>query len=117
MDVEVGVNIVDLGLVYKVVVSGDRAGVDITTTSPSCPVHVSMAEEVRQVILRKVPSLSEVEVQVVRDPPWTPERMSRGGKEASGWELTPIVTFIYPGNDIFCAEAQGKELTKSITRR
>ena len=84
MDVEVGVNIVDLGLVYKVVVSSDRAGVDITTTSPSCPVHVSMAEEVRQVILRKVPSLSEVEVQVVRDPPWTPERMSEAAKKLLG---------------------------------
>jgi metal-sulfur cluster biosynthetic enzyme len=84
MDVEVGVSIVDLGLVYKVIVSGDRAGVDITTTSPSCPVHVSMAEEVRQVILRKVPSLSEVEVQVVRDPPWTPERMSEAAKNLLG---------------------------------
>ncbi len=84
MDVEVGVSIVDLGLVYKVIVSGDRAGVDITTTSPSCPVHVSMAEEVRQVILRKVPSLSEVEVQVVRDPLWTPERMSEAAKNLLG---------------------------------
>lgn len=89
MDVEVGVSIVDLGLVYKVIVSGDRAGVDITTTSPSCPVHVSMAEEVRQVILRKVPSLSEVEVQVVRDPPWTPERMSEAAKKLLGGGLTP----------------------------
>ncbi len=84
MDVEVGVNIVALGLVYKVVVSGDRADVDITTTSPSCPVHVSMADQAREAILRKVASLSTVEVQVVRDPPWTPERMSEAAKKMLG---------------------------------
>ena len=84
MDVEVGVNIVDLGLVYKVAVSGDQASVDITTTSPSCPVHVSMAEEAREAILREVPSLSEAKVNVVRDPPWTPERMSEAAKRLLG---------------------------------
>ncbi len=84
MDYEVGVNIVDLGLVYKVEVAGDRADVDITMTSPSCPVHVTMAEEARLAILRKVPSLSAAEVHVVWDPPWTPELISEEAKEILG---------------------------------
>ncbi len=84
LDVEVGVNIVDLGLVYRVSVSGDKARVDITATSPSCPVHVSMAEEARQAILREVPMLSEAQVQVVWDPPWTPDRMSEAARKMLG---------------------------------
>ena len=84
IDVEVGVNIVDLGLVYKVIVSDDKASVDITATSPSCPVHVGMAEQARQVILRNVPSISEAQVRVVWDPPWTPERMSDAAKKMLG---------------------------------
>ena len=84
IDVEVGVNIVDLGLVYKVAVDGDKGSVDITATSPSCPVHVSMAEEARQAILRKVPMLAGVQVRVVWDPPWTPERMSEAAKKLLG---------------------------------
>ncbi len=83
-DHEVGVNIVDLGLIYKVEVAGERADVDITMTSPSCPVHVTMAEEARQAILRRVPSLSTAEVQVVWDPPWTPELMSEEAKKILG---------------------------------
>ena len=83
-DVEVGVNIVDLGLVYSVTVNGDKASVDITATSPSCPVHVSMTAEARQAILRQVPMLSEVQVQVVWDPPWTPDRMSEAAKKMLG---------------------------------
>ncbi len=84
IDVEVGVNIVDLGLVYEVTVDGDKGSVDITATSPSCPVHVSMAEEARQAILRKVPMLADVQVRVVWDPPWTPERMSEAAKKLLG---------------------------------
>ena len=84
IDVEVGVNIVDLGLVYKVTVSGDKGSVDITATSPSCPVHVGMADEARQAILREVPVLSDVQVQVVWDPPWTPDRMSEAARKLLG---------------------------------
>ena len=84
VDVEVGVNIVDLGLVYRVSVSGDKASVDITATSPSCPVHVGMADEARQAILREVPMLSEAQVQVVWDPPWTPDRMSETARKMLG---------------------------------
>ncbi|MCP4041110.1 MAG: metal-sulfur cluster assembly factor [Gammaproteobacteria bacterium] len=84
MDHEVGVNIVDLGLVYKVAVTDAQADVEITMTSPSCPIHVMMANEARQSILRRVPTLSAAEVRVVWDPPWTPELMSEKAKKILG---------------------------------
>ena len=84
MDPEVGINIVDMGLVYQVEIRGDRANIEITMTSPSCPLHVSIAEEARRTVLRNNPSLSEAEVQVVWDPPWTPERMSEEAKKILG---------------------------------
>lgn len=84
MDPEVGINIVDMGLVYQVTITGDRARIEITMTSPSCPLHVSIAEAARQAVLRNDPSLAEARVEVVWDPPWTPERMSEEAKKILG---------------------------------
>lgn len=76
MDPEVGINIVDMGMVYTVAVIDNKAKVEITMTSPSCPLHVSITNDARHRIMRNVPSLAEVDVQVVWDPPWDPELMS-----------------------------------------
>ncbi len=84
IDHEVGVNIVDLGLVYKVAVTDAQADVEITMTSPSCPVHAMIADEARQAILRRVSTLSAAEVRIVWDPPWTPELMSEEAKKILG---------------------------------
>jgi len=66
MDPEVGINIVE------------------TMTSPSCPLHVTITNEARQTIARALPSLTEVGVQVVWEPAWTPERMSDAAKKMLG---------------------------------
>ena len=84
MDPEVGINIVEMGMVYTVAVSGDEVKIEITMTSPSCPLHVSITNDACQKIMQNVPSLSEVDVQVVWDPPWTPELMSEEAKKALG---------------------------------
>jgi len=85
MDPEVGINIVDMGMVYSVVVVNNQARVNITMTSPSCPLHVTIRKEARQAIMRRLPKLTAVDVRVVWDPPWTPELMSDEAKKTLGW--------------------------------
>jgi len=85
MDPEVGINIVDMGMVYSVVVSNNQAKVAITMTSPSCPLHVTIRKEARQAIMRRLPKLHAVDVRVVWEPPWTPELMTDEAKKTLGW--------------------------------
>ena len=85
MDPEVGINIVDMGMVYSVVVSNNQAKVAITMTSPSCPLHVTIRKEARQAIMRRLPTLHAVDVRVVWEPPWTPELMTDEAKKKLGW--------------------------------
>lgn len=75
-DPELPVNIYDLGLVYAVDV-GDDGGVhiDMTLTSPACPVAESLPPEV-EARVAAVPGVTSARVDVVWDPPWGPERMS-----------------------------------------
>jgi len=78
------VNIVDLGLIYGVRIQGDRVEIDMTLTARGCPMSQSMAQDAR----RKVEQLAEVTeatVNVVWDPPWTPDRVTEDGKRALGW--------------------------------
>ncbi len=84
MDPEVWIDIVEMGMVYTVAVTDNRAKIEITMTSPSCPLHVSITNEARQAVERALPSLIEVDVQVVWDPPWAPERMSDVAKKMLG---------------------------------
>ncbi len=79
-DPEIPVDIYDLGLVYRVEV--DDAGsveVDMTLTSPACPVAGTLPPEVEQKIGR-VAGVSSVRVDVVWDPPWNPDRMTDAAK-------------------------------------
>jgi metal-sulfur cluster biosynthetic enzyme len=85
LDPEVGENIVDLGLVYRVEAGPDAVAVDITMTTPACPASGSIAEEAEAAIRRACPEAAEVTVEVVFDPPWTPERMSEEVKRRFGW--------------------------------
>ena len=80
-DPEIPVNIYELGLVYDVDVN-DASGevkVRMTLTSPACPVAGSLPPEVEAKI-RAVPGVNKVSVDVVWDPPWTPEKMSDAAK-------------------------------------
>jgi len=85
IDPEVGINIVDLGLVYEVAASAERVTVSMTLTSPACPMGAHLAEESREAIREKVPTSVEVEVKLVWDPPWNPEKMSDKAKKQLGW--------------------------------
>ena len=85
IDPEVGENIVELGLVYRVETRPGAVEVDITMTTPACPASGSIAGEAEAAIRNACPEAAEVAVAVVFDPPWTPERMSEEAKRRFGW--------------------------------
>jgi metal-sulfur cluster biosynthetic enzyme len=84
-DPEAGLNIVELGLVYGVEAAAPRATVRMTMTSPACPLGDYLSDSVRNALLTRFPELTEVVVEIVWEPPWTPERMSESARTHFGW--------------------------------
>lgn len=84
-DPEAGMNIVDLGLVYAVEVDEQGVRVDVTMTTAACPMADLIVEEARGALAAIVPAGTAIDVQLVWDPPWTPEKMSGIAKEHFGW--------------------------------
>lgn len=82
-DPELGINVVDLGLIYDVQVEEKRIVVDMTLTTPGCPLASFLPGQVEEVLREKFPD-HEVEVNLVWEPPWTPERMSKEAREMFG---------------------------------
>ena len=76
IDPELGVNVVDLGLVYGVAVDADSVRVEMTMTSPACPLGDYLRDLVDATVRGHVPGVKRVEVELVWSPEWTPERMS-----------------------------------------
>lgn len=85
-DPEVGVNIVDLGLVYGTEVDGNTVRILMTMTTPACPMHSYLTEEVREAILSQEKDVEKVDVQLVWDPPWSPQMISEEGRRRLGWQ-------------------------------
>tara|TARA_B110000263_G_C15190523_1_gene455826 strand:+ start:441 stop:743 length:303 start_codon:yes stop_codon:yes gene_type:complete len=79
-DPEIPVNIYELGLIYKIEVDDkNKVSVDMTLTSPNCPVAESLPNEVKENIM-KVDGVSDVNLNLVWDPPWSKEKMSEAAK-------------------------------------
>ena len=75
-DPEIPMDLVELGLIYELIVKqGGTVYVEMTLTTPACPVAASMPGEVETAI-RSVPGVSDVRVKLVWTPPWSPEKMS-----------------------------------------
>ena len=84
-DPEIPVDIYELGLIYKVEVDdAGKVAVDMTLTSPACPVAGTLPPEVEQKISR-LDGVSNVRVDLVWDPPWNPDRMSEAAKLKLGF--------------------------------
>jgi metal-sulfur cluster biosynthetic enzyme len=84
-DPEAGMNIVDLGLIYAVDVTEGAVRVDMTMTSPACPVADVITEQVHDAVTRVVPAGTDVSVRLVWDPIWNPSMMSGVAKDHFGW--------------------------------
>jgi FeS assembly SUF system protein len=79
-DPEIPVNIYDLGLIYAITVTpAGAAHVTMTLTSPACPVAGSLPGEVKTKVAES-PGVTDVQVEVVWDPPWNPSRMSEDAR-------------------------------------
>ena len=84
-DPEVGINIVDLGLVYRIDRSPEHIRVEMTMTSQACPMGDLITDNVRRAVEALVPEGVGVDIELVWDPFWTPERMSETAKQTFGW--------------------------------
>jgi len=83
-DPELGMDIVELGLLYDVEVEGPKVKVIHTLTSMGCPVGPMIQENIDQ-IARAMPEVEDVEVELTWDPPWSPEKMSDDAKLILGF--------------------------------
>jgi len=80
-DPEIPINIVDLGLIYKVDVDQENnVDVDMTMTVRGCPMHAFITQQAKKKI-EELEGVGQVKVSLVWDPPWTPERISKQAKE------------------------------------
>ncbi len=78
-DPEIPVDIYELGLIYDVRIDGKKATLDMTLTSPHCPVAESLPMQVRRTV-EELDELEEVEVKIVWEPPWDKTKMSEAAK-------------------------------------
>jgi len=84
-DPEAGMNIVDLGLIYGIEVSAGRVDVEMTMTTAACPMADMIVDQARDAIAAIVPEGTAIDVRLVWDPPWTPDKMTGIAKEHFGW--------------------------------
>ena len=84
IDPELGVNIVDLGLIYRAARTANGIDVELTMTTPACPLGEMMTDEIKLLLRDRFPDLPDVRVEIVWDPPWSPELMSEESRRQLG---------------------------------
>lgn len=85
VDPEVGLNVVDLGLVYGIEAGAERITVRMTMTTPACPLGDTIIEAARAAIRAAAPKVADIEIELVWDPPWSPGMMSELARGHFGW--------------------------------
>ena len=83
-DPELGLNIIDLGLVYDIDVADHKVDITMTLTSPGCPIGPEVAEQIEEFV-SELDGVEVVDPTMTFSPPWTPERMSEDAKFALGF--------------------------------
>ena len=84
IDPELGLDFMELGLVYDVAVEGDEVFVTFTLTSPGCPIGPQVSEQMEEYV-SELDGVERVYPKMVFTPPWTPEMMSEDAKFALGY--------------------------------
>jgi len=85
-DPEIGINIVDLGLVYQVEIRPEEVYIQITMTSPACPLHGMIIRNMDKALRSSFPELGEMTIELVWEPAWSPSLMSETAKKQLGWK-------------------------------
>lgn len=83
IDPEIGCNIVDLGLIYDVAITGPKVVVQMSLTTPGCPMSESIAQGARWALFG-IAGVEDAVVQIVWDPPWQPSMMTEVGRATVG---------------------------------
>lgn len=86
IDPEIGMNIVDLGLLYRIDAGPQGVLIEMTMTSPACPMGEMILDEVKDVLAHALPQSCATDVRLVWEPPWTPAMMDAAAKQHFGWE-------------------------------
>jgi metal-sulfur cluster biosynthetic enzyme len=84
IDPELGLDFVELGLIYGVEIDGDRVHVTFTLTTPACPIGPQVSEQIEEFV-GDLEGVDEVTSEMVFSPPWSPEKMSEDAKFALGF--------------------------------
>jgi metal-sulfur cluster biosynthetic enzyme len=84
IDPELGLDFVELGLVYDVEIDGSTVNITFTLTTPACPIGPQVSEQMQEFV-GEVEGVAEVVPNMVFSPPWTPDRMSEDAKFALGY--------------------------------
>jgi metal-sulfur cluster biosynthetic enzyme len=84
IDPELGLDFVELGLIYDVEIDGGRVAITFSLTTPACPIGPQVSEQIQEFV-GEIPGVEEVVPNMVFSPPWTPERMSEDAKFALGF--------------------------------
>ena len=84
-DPEIGANIVDVGLVYRIDITPERVTIDLTLTSPAGPMGTLIVEDARAEVQRILPATTALDINVVWEPPWNPQMMSEQCRLRLGW--------------------------------
>lgn len=85
-DPELGINIVDLGLIYGIDVSSAGVYIKLTMTTRACPLHAYLSKASEDAIRGRFPEVNLVSVELVWEPPWDPARMSQAARKQLGWQ-------------------------------
>jgi metal-sulfur cluster biosynthetic enzyme len=83
-DPELGVNVIDLGLIYSVQVQEDQVEVEMTLTTPACPAGPEMLRNAVSA-LEQVPGVAKANVRLVMSPPWSPDKMTDAARDELGF--------------------------------
>ena len=84
-DPEVGINIVDLGLIYRIDIAAELVRVELTMTSAACPLGELITDNARRAVGAAIPLSMAVDIVLVWEPPWTPDMMSESARQTFGW--------------------------------
>jgi len=76
VDPHLGMDIVEMGLIYRVSVGDGKVKIDMTLTTPTCPLAASLVSQVEEKV-KEIKGVREVEVHLVWDPPWSPEMIGK----------------------------------------
>ena len=84
-DPELGINLVDMGLIYNVDIEDGKVQIDMTLTTPGCPMHSHITRQAWKAV-NDLPEVTDTAVRIVWEPRWTPERLSPAARAQLGWK-------------------------------